>query len=92
MYCVIENILGWPKSSFGFLYHLRDKPERTFWPTQYVYKERERHIFLLTILHLRLFPHLSALLTSHSCYSFRKLCQAPLLSAPCALVIVTQLG
>lgn len=48
-------------------------------------KERERETFFpLTILHLRLFP-LSALLTPQSCYTFRKLPQAPLFSAPCAL-------
>ena len=28
-------ILGWPKSSFGF-FHRVQKPERTFWSTQYL--------------------------------------------------------
>ena len=29
-------ILGWPKSSFGFVSKMVQKPERTFWPTQYI--------------------------------------------------------
>ena len=32
-------ILSWPKSLFGFLYHIMEKPEQTnVWPIEYLYK------------------------------------------------------
>ena len=42
-----DFILSWPKSYFGF-FLLTDKPERTFWPTQYK-RERNKRIFRLNI-------------------------------------------
>ena len=34
--CLGEDILGGPKRSFGFFRNILQKPERTFWPTQYI--------------------------------------------------------
>ena len=33
---LILMALGWPKSSFGFLQHLTEKPKWTFWPNRYL--------------------------------------------------------
>ena len=31
-----RELLGWPKGSFGFSHKMVQKPERTFWPAQYI--------------------------------------------------------
>ena len=37
---VFRNILDWPKSLFEFSITVYEKPEQTFWPTQWIFSEK----------------------------------------------------
>ena len=46
-----EYILGWPKIHSGFQKHLTEKPEWTFWPTQYYVPGPGLHVLLSVSTH-----------------------------------------
>ena len=46
---VKSQVLGWPKSSFGFFPNIVQKTQKTFWPTPYIQKNKGKKRFILYI-------------------------------------------
>lgn len=47
------DVLGWPKSSFGFFMTSDGRPERTFWPPQYLYLGLGIQVWIYVVLGLQ---------------------------------------